>query len=1001
MALAVSARPNVIRSGWQAVRPIWGDRLVRIAAVVAIVGATCPALTHAATIRVPADRATIQQAIEVATGGDTILVAPGTYQENINFLGKAITVQSEAGADATVIDGGHAESVASFVSAEGASAVLSGFTLRNGFNSLAGGGIQISYSSPTITHNIVVDNAACAGAGISINFGSPRVQQNTILNNAQAGCTGGGGGGISIGGAGSALIVENTISGNATGGFGGGISLFAAGTPTITRNIISGNTTPGSGGGISMVNQSDAMITGNLIAGNTAGTGGGVYWLVPSGARGPFLVNNTIADNASSQGSGIFADAFDAQALVINNIVVAPSGQTAVLCGSFNDTNPPIFRNNIVFSSGGSAYSGCGNVTGTNGNLAADPLFAGADHGDYHVRRGSPSIDAGDNNAPGLPASDLKGFSRILDGDGNGTAVVDMGVYEFSARTLTVTLQGPGVVASPGIACPSDCSEDYDGGAIVVLTASSNGGEIFTTWTGCDETVGTRCTVTMASDRSVMVLIDPVFTLSLVRSGSGIGTVSSLPSGISCGSDCSEQYRAGSAVVLTATPAIDSVFVGWAGPCSGTSACNVTIAANTVVTATFGSKLSVTPEGSVDFGRTVVGSAIDQTFVIQNLGGGTLTGNAAVAPPFTVVSGAPFTLAAGASQSLIVRFTPASSGTASTLLAVTSSAGTASRSLSGTGLPDVRGIYPGFGVLSQTGCADLSLNGTPEFSGLFNIATQTGESVAGSATLTYTINAQNIVASVTFMGLVTAASQLGASFSFTSTVNGSPGGSGSGTFTGSVTGLEFQLQFVSQVTGGCTVVGLALATAISKTLTISKTGTGNGTIASTPAGIDCGSICTQDFRDGLLVTLTATPDASSSFKQWSGACGGSLPTCVVALTVTRAVRAQFTKMFTDATLAVGATLIRAAHVLELRVAIDALRVQAGLPPFAWSDPDLSAGVTWVKAGHVTDLRTAVSQLYQAAGGAVPRFTDATLTPGITLIRALHLEEVRAAVRGLE
>ena len=60
-----------------------------------------------------------------------------------------------------------------------------------------------------------------------------------------------------------------------------------------------------------MVNQSDAQIIQNLIFRNSAREGGGIWWLVP-GARGPLLVNNTIADNDSAQGSAIFADGFDA-----------------------------------------------------------------------------------------------------------------------------------------------------------------------------------------------------------------------------------------------------------------------------------------------------------------------------------------------------------------------------------------------------------------------------------------------------------------------------------------------------------------------------------------------------------------------------------------------------------------------------------------------------------------------------------------------------------------
>jgi len=112
----------------------------------------------------------------------------------------------------------------------------------------------------------------------------------------------------------------------------------------------------------------------------------------------------------------------------MNNIVVGLPGQTGIFCGNFDDTNPPALKFNNVVRLGGDAYGGaCANVAGPNGNISADPLFADAAHGDYHPRAESPSIDAGDDNAPTLPAKDLKSFPGVLDGDANGTAVVDMG----------------------------------------------------------------------------------------------------------------------------------------------------------------------------------------------------------------------------------------------------------------------------------------------------------------------------------------------------------------------------------------------------------------------------------------------------------------------------------------------------------------------------------------------------------------------------------------------
>src|SRR5437899_321870 len=86
------------------------------------------------TIHVPLNQPGIQAGIDAAANGDTVLVASGTYFENINFHGKAITVTSEQGPGVTVIDGGARDSVVTLVSGEGPSSMLSGFTVQNGLS---------------------------------------------------------------------------------------------------------------------------------------------------------------------------------------------------------------------------------------------------------------------------------------------------------------------------------------------------------------------------------------------------------------------------------------------------------------------------------------------------------------------------------------------------------------------------------------------------------------------------------------------------------------------------------------------------------------------------------------------------------------------------------------------------------------------------------------------------------------------------------------------------
>jgi hypothetical protein len=172
------------------------------------------------------------------------------------------------------------------------------------------------------------------------------------------------------------------------------------------------------------------LLQQNRITGNTAPKGAGIYWLVPSGSRGPRLVNNTIAENnATSQGSGIFADGYDIQVQLVNNIIVAKSGQTAVYCGNFNDLNPPSFSYNDVYAPAGTTYGGiCVSQTGVNGNISANPLFAA---GTYYLQAGSSCIDKGDGMTADILATDFGGGVRIRDGNGDGSIVIDMGIDEF------------------------------------------------------------------------------------------------------------------------------------------------------------------------------------------------------------------------------------------------------------------------------------------------------------------------------------------------------------------------------------------------------------------------------------------------------------------------------------------------------------------------------------------------------------------------------------------
>ena len=409
---------------------------------------------RAKTIKVPADQPTIQKGIDAASNGDTVLVSPGTYSENINFNGKLITVTGSGRPATTIIDGGQKAPVVIFLSAETNEAVLSGFTITNGFANPdnpvtdSGGGIYVGTSSPTISGNVITQNASCGeGGGIAVNFGSPIIRNNVISHNSQKGCTGGlGGGGISVAGAGFAQILSNTISDNSmdNSNSGGGINLFVAGTPLIRNNIISGNSAgagiPGSRGGGVFVSGTTVTMSQNLVIGNKAGEGGGIY--VEPDSTGAIFVDNTVAANNSSQsqGSAVYAAGSLAAVQFVNNLLIGSAGQNAVFCDNTTSPPPPTFAYDDAFGIGGTGLEGgCAGQAGSAGNISAPPAFVDPSNNNFRLLAGSPGIDVGLNSAPDVPAADLDGLPRIVDGSGKRTFIIDIGAYEFQPVTALPT----------------------------------------------------------------------------------------------------------------------------------------------------------------------------------------------------------------------------------------------------------------------------------------------------------------------------------------------------------------------------------------------------------------------------------------------------------------------------------------------------------------------------------------------------------------------------------
>lgn len=166
-----------------------------------------------------------------------------------------------------------------------------------------------------------------------------------------------------------------------------------------------------------------------------------------------------------------------------------------------------------------------------------------------------------------------------------------------STYQLAVSLSGTGTVTSSpsGVNCPSVCAYSYAQSTSVTLTAVPGAGNAFAYWSGAGCSGSGTCTVTMDSAKSVTATFvsssETTKTLTLTKSGSGVGTVSSSPSGISCGTSClsaNGSFAIGSSVTLTASAGSGNAFGGWTGACSGTSStCVVSMTENKSVTATF------------------------------------------------------------------------------------------------------------------------------------------------------------------------------------------------------------------------------------------------------------------------------------------------------------------------------------------------------------------------------------------------------------------------------
>ena len=254
---------------------------------------------NATIIHVPASSDSIQGGIDLASNGDTVLVQPGTYLENIDFKGKQILVSSlylssrdTSDISATIIDGGGSavnQSVVSFISAEDSLTMLAGFTITNGWASGShGGGITLKNgSAPVIEDCRIIDNTATighfAGIGIYCNGSSPVFRRCLIKNNSVSGNSNNNhrGGGLYAAEASAPTFtdcqfIDNKMSPSIYWRDWGGAVCSNNSTPVFTNCIFSGNSSD-QGGAIMADNNSNLYLRNCLFTNNHArGNGGAI-----------------------------------------------------------------------------------------------------------------------------------------------------------------------------------------------------------------------------------------------------------------------------------------------------------------------------------------------------------------------------------------------------------------------------------------------------------------------------------------------------------------------------------------------------------------------------------------------------------------------------------------------------------------------------------------------------------------------------------------------------
>jgi hypothetical protein len=475
--------------------------------------------------------------------------------------------------------------------------------------------------------------------------------------------------------------------------------------------------------------------------------------------------------------------------------------------------------------------------------------------------------------ATGFDVAAWEGACAGTAATGACTVVVSGGTSvtaRFSTRQLlTVGATGGGsgsITSTPaGIACTvtngvtsGSCSARFPEGSAVALSAESGPDTDFVGWSGA--CMGAApCTVAMTSGRTVNAALALRPLLTVGGLGSGTGTITSTPAGISCtivrgvaSGSCSARFALGSTVSLAGAPASGSDFGGWNGACDGGGACAIVMTDARTALGTFTAQLALTIAPGGDGNGTVRSSPAGINCTLTD---GTPSGTCS----FRFLEGASVTLVAEAGAfSDFDGWSNACTGSAGCTVSMTEAR-------------TVGAAFPSRPLLTvgSSGAGSGSVTSSP----------------AGIA-CTITAGVTSGACSVRFpRGTSVVLSVIPAS------------GAEFGGWSGACTGTS---ACTVQMTASRTVVAAFQPPSQSYRLTVraDANSEAGGTVSSSPAGISCEmsgtetfGTCTADFAPGTTVTLSATAGQGAFFGGWGGDCSST--TCTVTMNDNRSVTARF------------------------------------------------------------------------------------------------------------